>query len=208
MLGSYFNCQDIPQSTCSLFAVLLITSLHFILRIQLGKYPVLLKKTNMYLSQTPPAPLTSSVSILAFAIECVDGACPNPYAAAHACLTLDTKTAPTATPSAEQTLTLPLPRVRWLHAVANPQLRAIALAISAGQLLSGSHQFRLQCKWVKTTLPAQLSKPLLGVSSLQVLRIRRGCLLLVLLQTGCGDFQTYHRLGTRSSQSKVTFCLK
>lgn len=174
----------------------------------LGKYPVLLKKNKHVLVTNTPGALD---------IFCLDtGVChwmcwwglSNPYAAAHACLTLDTKTAPTATPSAELTLILPLPRVRWLHTAANPQLRAIALAISAGQLLSGSHQFRLQCKWVKTTLPAQLSKPLLGVSSLQVLRIRRGCLLLVLLQTGCGDFQTYHRLGTRSSQSKVTFCLK
>lgn len=150
---------------------------------------------------------------MAFGTECVDGACSNPYAAAHACPTLDTEAAPAATPSAELTLTPPLPRVRWLCAVVNcavvnPQPRAIALAISAGQLLSGSQLFRLQCKWVITTLPALLSKPLVGVSSLQVLRSRRGCLLLVLLQTGCGDFQTYHRLGTRSSQSKVTFCLK
>lgn len=66
MFRSYSNCQVIPQSTCSSFAVFFISSLHLIPCLQLGKYPALLKKKkkiNVYLSRTPPAPLISFVWI-------------------------------------------------------------------------------------------------------------------------------------------------
>lgn len=56
-LEATLNCQVIPQSTCSSFAVLFISSLHLIPCLQLGKSPALLKNHQGVLVMDTPRAL-------------------------------------------------------------------------------------------------------------------------------------------------------